>query len=188
MQKQLKLLRSFYQEHNRLPSYQEMLGLFGYRSKNSVYRLVQKLKNQGYLKKDSKGKLAPEERLFGVRLLGDVQAGFPSPAEEELADAISLDEYLITDKQSTFLLKVSGRSMTGAGINPGDLVLVERGREPRQNDIVVACVDNEWTIKRYIKRGRKIILKPENPRFRPIFPRQDLTFGGVVIGVIRKYK
>ena len=187
MEQKLKILRNFYTENNRLPSYQEMLGLFNYKSKNSVYRLVKKFINKGFVKKDTVGKLVADQSLFGIKILGSVEAGFPSPAEEELADAISIDEYLIPNKQSSFLLKVTGTSMIGAGINHGDLVIVEKGRDPRNHDIVVACVDNEWTIKRFFKKGIGILLKPENSRFKPIFAKQDLIIGGVVTGVIRKY-
>lgn len=187
MEKYVLKLQSFYAKHKRLPSYSEMLGLFSLKSKNSIYRLVKKFIETGIIKKDAVGKLTPTPKLFGVKILGDVQAGFPSPAEEELADAISLDDFLIKNRQATFLLKVSGLSMTGAGIHPGDLVVVERGREAKNNDIVVAEVDNEWTIKRFVKLNNKIVLMAENPKFKPIRPKQELNIGGVVVGVIRKY-
>ena len=67
------------------------------------------------------------------------------------------------------------------------LVVVERGRQAKNNDIIVASVDNEWTIKRLKKNGKQVILMPENPRFQPIYPKNDLVLGGVVVGVIRKY-
>ncbi|PIP31029.1 hypothetical protein COX25_01375, partial [bacterium (Candidatus Howlettbacteria) CG23_combo_of_CG06-09_8_20_14_all_37_9] len=73
----------------------------------------------------------------GIKILGTVEAGFPSPAEEELADTITLDDYLIRKKEATFILKVSGDSMIGAGIKPGDLVLIEKGRQARHGDIVI---------------------------------------------------
>src|SRR5437867_12859489 len=76
----------------------------------------------------------------------EVTAGFPSPAEEELADTMTLDEYLITNKEATYILKVNGESMIDAGILPGDLLLVKRGIDPRDGDIVIAQVDREWTM------------------------------------------
>jgi len=81
-----------------------------------------------------------------VPVLGTVIAGFPSPAEEELADTMTLDEYLITNKEATYILKVNGESMIDAGILPGDLLLVKRGIDPRDGDIVIAQVDREWTM------------------------------------------
>jgi len=123
-----------------------------------------------------------------VRLLGFVNAGFPSPAEEETVDLISIDEYLISNPHATFLLKVDGDSMLDAGIQPGDLVLIQKGLTPRQGDIVVACVDNQWTLKYFEKHKGKIILRAANRKYPPIEPRQELVIAGVVIANIRKYR
>ncbi len=122
------------------------------------------------------------------RLMGAVHAGFPSPAEEELIDTLSLDELLITNREASFLLKVTGDSMTGAGIMPDDLVIVERGRSPKSGDIVIAEVDGQWTMKYLRKRGESVLLVPANPRYKPISPRTRLTIAGVVTAVVRKYK
>lgn len=188
LHKRILLLRRFYEKNRRLPSYAEMLALFKVKSKNAIFRFTKKLIEAGFIAKDEAGRLTPAASLFGVKILGSVSAGFPSPAEEELADAISLDDYLIKNKQASFLLKVSGNSMQNAGIRPGDLVIVERGRDPKNNDIVVAEVDHEWTIKRFVKMNNKIVLMAENPRYKPIIPKQELNIGGVVVGVIRKYR
>jgi repressor LexA len=180
-------LIDFFEKHRRLPSYQEMLGLFCLRSKNAVYQVVQKFIKEDLIDKDSAGKLAPKSLLGSVKLLGDIEAGFPSPAEEELVDTISLDDYLIKNKNASFLLRVTGESMKNAGIVPGDLVIVDRGRTPHSRDIVVAEVDGEWTIKYFRKYGQKVVLVPANSRFRPITPKQNLRVAGVVVSVIRKY-
>lgn len=123
-----------------------------------------------------------------ARLLGAVEAGFPSPAEEELVDTLSLDELLIENRDASFLLKVSGDSMTGAGIMPGDLVIVDKGRPAKSGDIVIAQVDGEWTMKFLRKRGDAVLLVPANPRYQPIRPKQELKISGVVTAVVRKYK
>jgi repressor LexA len=125
---------------------------------------------------------------MGVKILGSIQAGWPSPAEEELVDTVSLDEYLIKHPEQTFLVKVTGDSMIDAGIHEGDLVLVERGRQPRHRDIVIAQVDNEWTMKYYEKAGREVRLMAANKKYPPIQPKEELNVGGVVVAVIRKYK
>ncbi|MDP3970815.1 MAG: transcriptional repressor LexA [bacterium] len=181
-------ITNFYTKHKRLPSYSEMLELFSLKSKNAVARIVQKLIEQEIVEKDNTNRLIPGKLLGGVRKLGTVEAGWPSPAEEELADAISLDEYLIENKEASFLLTVSGESMIGVGINPDDLVIVERGKPPRSGDIVVAEVDGEWTIKTYEKHGDNIRLLPANSKFKPIIPRESLHIAGVVTAVVRKYK
>ena len=120
--------------------------------------------------------------------MGYVEAGFPSVAEEELLDVISLDKYLITNRQATFLLEVSNDSMIEAGINPGDLVLVERGKSPKIGDVVVAEVDGNWTLKRFDKSKGRVVLVPANIKYKPIYPENTLSIGGVVVGVVRKYQ
>lgn len=185
----LAALRGFYRTEKRMPTYTEVMGLLGYRSKHAVYRLMRTLEAMGYVRRGAGGRLAFTGRMTGTtRLLGAVAAGFPSTAEEELADVLSLDEYLIRRPEATFMLTVSGDSMLDAGIHPGDIVLVERGREPRSGDIVVAQVDGEWTLKYYRKDRKGLRLEPANPKYRPIVPRQTLTVGGIVCGVVRKYE
>ena len=180
-------LREFYRREGRAPGYAEMLRLFGYRSKNAVYGLIQKLMAEGYARK-SGGKLALTSKLTAsIRLLGAVQAGFQSPAEEELVDTVTLDEYLVRRPEATFMLTVHGDSMIEAGIHPGDIVLVEKGVNPKPHDIVVAQVDDEWTIKYFMKDNAGIRLDPANPKYRFIRPKRTLNIGGVVRAVIRKY-
>lgn len=184
----LEKLRAFYRREFRLPSYAEMLPLLGYRSKNGIFRLLHRLCDLGYIRKDSGGKWAPRARWdLSIKWLGTIAAGFPSPAEEELVDLMSLDQFLVERPESTFLLTVSGDSMIDAGIHPGDLVLVERGRTPRNNDIVVAQVDEEWTLKYYVLDREGVRLDPANRNYKPIRPRRKLILGGVVRAMVRKY-
>ena len=183
----VRSLRKFFAEENRLPGYNEMLGLFGYRSKNAVFQVLAKLERLGYLTKKD-GKVAATGKLIGnIRLLGAVQAGFPSPAEEELLDTLSLDEFLIEKPDATFMLRVTGESMIDAGIHPGDMVLVERNATPKKNDIVIAQVDGEWTMKYFNRDRQGIRLDPANSRFKPIRPENSLEIAGIVRCVIRKY-
>lgn len=170
-----------------MPTYSEMIDLLGVKSKSVVHFWINKLLAKGLLEKDSRGFLKPTRRSLALPMVGDVAAGFPSPAEEELRDVISFDEYLITRPGSSFILTVSGDSMTGAGIMEGDLVIVERDREPRNGDIVIAEVDGEWTIKCFKKEGRNIILEAANPKYKTIKPKSELRLGGVVTAVIRRY-
>jgi SOS regulatory protein LexA len=180
-------LRAFLARENRMPGYTEMLSLFGYRSKNAVYGLLARLRELGYITK-ARGKIAPTARLTGgIRMLGAVQAGFPSPAEEELVDVLSLDEFLVKRPEATFLLTVSGDSMIDAGIMPGDIVLVEKGCTPRTGDIVIAQVDGEWTMKYFVKDRKGTRLEAANRKYKAITPEQSLVLGGVVRTVIRKY-
>ena len=170
-----------------MPSYSELMAVAGFRSKNAVYKLVQRMVAQDWLEKDATGKLLPGRSFSELPILGTVTAGFPSPAEEELADTMSLDEFLITNKEATYILKVNGESMIEAGILSGDLLLVERGAEPRDGDIVIAQVDREWTMKYFRKRGREVFLEAANKDFKPIYPTEELQIAAVVRAVIRKY-
>ena len=164
-----------------------MLHILGVRSKSVVHFWVNKLLAKGYLEKDARGYLRPARRSLALPMVGDIAAGFPSPAEEEIRDVISFDEYLIARPGSSFLLTVSGDSMIGAGIMEGDLVIVEKGREPRSGDIVIAEVDGEWTIKYFRKEGRSTIIEAADPKYKTIRPKSQLRIGGVVMAVIRKY-
>ena len=187
LQSVAKIMGAFFRNHRRMPSYAEMIDLFGVKSKSVVHFWINKLIEVGILEKDEKGHLAFTKNAFGISIVGSVQAGFPSPEEEELRDVISMDEYLITKPESSFLLKVSGDSMTGAGIMEGDLVIIEKGRPPKTGDIVIAEVDGEWTMKYFIRKGKTIVLEAANPKYPPIKPRSELRLGGVVTAVIRKY-
>ena len=171
-----------------MPSFSEIAKLAGFRSKNAVYKLINKLEKQKILQRDSKGRLIAGSIASPVKMLGTVEAGFPSPAEEELADNLSLDDLLINNREATFLLKVSGDSMSNAGILPGDMVLVDKGEVPKSGDIVIAEVDGEWTMKYLRKRGESVMLLPANPRYQPIKPKRELKIAGVVTAVVRKYK
>jgi repressor LexA len=182
-----KIMGTFFRDHRRMPSYAEMIDLFSVKSKSVVHFWINKLIEAGILEKDQKGHLAFTKNAFGIPMVGSVQAGFPSPEEEALRDVISMDEYLITKPESSFLLKVSGDSMTGAGIMEGDLVIVEKGRSPKTGDIVIAEVDGEWTMKYFHRKGKQIILEAANPKYPLIKPRSELRLGGVVTAVIRKY-
>ena len=186
-QDRIARLREFYCRNKRLPSYAEMMKLFGWQSKNSAFRFVEKCCGEGLLSRDRSGKLVPLRIQPAARVLGTVSAGFPSPAEEELIDTMSLDEYLIRRPEASFLLKVSGDSMTGAGLRPGDLVIVERGRAVKNGDIVIAQVDGEWTMKYYWKNSQGVTLKAANPKYPPIRPKEELVIAGIVVASVRKY-
>ncbi|MBF0505558.1 MAG: repressor LexA [Nitrospirae bacterium] len=188
MRSRVKDIAVFLDKNGRMPSFSEIGVMVGLHSKNAVFKLVNTLEQRGVIKRDRKGRLIPGSIGAPVRVLGTVEAGFPSPAEEELADTMSLDALLIQNPQATFLLKVSGDSMSGAGILPGDMVIVDKGQVPRSGDIVIAEVDGQWTMKYLKKRGDSVSLIPANPLYKPIRPKNELKIAGVVTAVVRKYK
>lgn len=187
LEKYKKQIIGFYHENRRMPDYAEIMRLLGFKSKNAVFKLVNKLKEDNFLNKDEKGKLIPKNLYGELKLLGQVEAGFPSPAEEELCDTMSLDEFLIKNKEATYMLKISGDSMKDAGIISGDMVLVDRSLTPVDGNIVIAEVDDQWTIKYFRKKGGEIYLEPANKNFPIIRPKEELKIAAVVKAVIRKY-
>jgi repressor LexA len=188
LRSRIKDISGFYSGKGRMPSFSEIGELTGLRSKNAVFKLVSKLALLGVVERDEKGRLIPRSIGSPVKILGTVEAGFPSPAEEALTDTLSLDDLLVQNREATFLLKVAGDSMSGAGILPGDMVLVDKGRVPKSGDIVIAEVDGEWTMKYLRKRGDSVTLIPANPKYQPIRPKKELKIGGVVTAVVRKYR
>jgi SOS regulatory protein LexA len=188
LRSRIREIARFYREKGRMPSFSEIGETVGLRSKNAVSKLVDKLEKLKIIGRDEKGRLIPGSIALPVKILGTVEAGFPSPAEEELVDTLSLNELLIQNPEATFLLKVSGDSMSGAGILPGDMVIVDKGQNPKSGDIVIAEVDGQWTMKYLRKRGEGVTLIPANPNYESIRPKSELRIAGVVTAVVRKYR
>lgn len=180
-------LESFYEDNKRMPTYSEMMKLFGFKSKNAVFKVVEKLIDAGLVAKDHLGRLVPSQTFGEVPMLGFVTAGFPATVEEEMADTVSLDELLIEKKAFTYMLEVDGDSMIEAHIAKGDMVLVEKCNSAKDGDIVIAEVDGEFTMKYLRKKGSRAWLEPANKNYKPIYPEHSLNINAVVKAVIRKY-
>ena len=117
-----------------------------------------------------------------------ISAGFPSPADDFKEYRISLDRTLVKNKEATFYAKVSGQSMINAGLDDGDLLIVDRSLEPKHNKIAVCFIDGEFTVKRLILKDDCVYLQPENPDYKPIKVTEDndLQIWGIVTHVIKK--
>lgn len=125
----------------------------------------------------------------GVPLLTEpVPAGFPSPAEDYVEDELDLHKELITNPAATYILEVSGDSMIGAGLQPGDRLIVDCSREPLPGKIVIAAIEGELTVKRLIKRRGRNLLKPENDKYDEIdiTDCENVDIRGVVTYVIHR--
>ena len=111
-----------------------------------------------------------------------VLAGFPSPAADHSQKRIDLNDHLVRNPEATFLFRVKGDSMTGAGIFEGDTLVVDRSLEAKHNDIVLAVLHSEFTVKRLYRRGGVVKLVAENPLYPPrvLKPDEELTVWGVV--------
>jgi repressor LexA len=180
----------YYKKNKRMPSYAEVCEICKLKSKNTAFNLIKKLESLGYVGRDSSGKILPKKvqnENTGVTLLGLVEAGFPTPSEESLQENISLDDWIITKKEASFMLKVKGDSMKDAGILDGDMVIVERTSNPKVGEIVVVEIDGSYTMKYLRKDSHGFYLEPANSKFKNIHPKENLNINAVVKAVIRKY-
>jgi len=183
----LASLQDYYARHRALPSYASIGQLLGLRSKSSVAAMVARLKLAGFVDSTPDKRLAPTRRFFERPLAVDpVHAGMPSHIDAAPPDALTIDDYLIERPSHTVLVRVKGDSMIDAGILDGDLVVVEKTPSAKRGDIVVAIVDNQFTLKRLdLDRGR-FVLKPENKGYPVIRPEGTLEIFGVMVGLVRK--
>ena len=117
-----------------------------------------------------------------------ISAGFPSPADDFKEIRISLDKELVKNKEATFYAKVSGDSMIGAGLDDGDLLVIDRSLDPENGKIVICLVDGEFTVKRIKKEKNRLYLMPENKKYKPIELKEgnELVIWGIVEYVIKK--
>lgn len=180
-------LQTFYSDNKRMPTYSEMMKLFHFKSKNAVFRVVEKLMDAGLVAKDHLGRLIPTKSFGEIQMAGLVTAGLPATVEEELTDTVNLDDMLVKNKSLTYMLEVDGDSMIDAHIEKGDMVLVERANTAKDKEIVIAEIDGEFTMKYFREKGNKRWLEPANKNYQPIYPEHSLNINAVVKAVIRKY-
>lgn len=181
-------LQDYYVRHQVLPSYSAVGRLIGFSSKASVARLVSRLKAEGFVESTPDRRLKPGRRFFERPVAESVQAGIPTPASDVAPDLLCIDEQLIANPSKTVLIKVKGDSMIDAGIHPGDTVVVEKRNSTNVGDIVVAIIDNEFTLKRFGRVKGRVVLRPENKAYPVIRPKGDAEIFGVVVGLFRKYR
>ena len=162
-----------------MPNITEMMELFDLSSRSSAFYASERLVEEGYANKDRTGKLVPAPGLFSVPRVGHIRAGFAAPAEEELADTVSIGEFLLQNPNATYLLTVEGDSMEGAGILSGDMVLFERTHDTKPGDIVVALTEDGYTLKYLRKRGARFYLEAANDRYPDIHPKEGQIVGKV---------
>lgn len=133
-------------------------------------------------------RFAPEWSIKVPLLQEYVPAGFPSPANDYLEKKLDLNEYLIQNPAATYFVRVEGSSMIDAGINSGDMLVVDRSVEPREGSVVVASINGEFTVKRVQRRADGLYLVSENSSFEPIKITEEMDFEiwGVVTHAIHQ--
>jgi hypothetical protein len=183
----LEKLQDYYAEHKVIPSYSVLATLWGISAKSWVSECVNRFKDAGFLDHTPDKQLKPGARFFERRLAtATVRAGLPNPALDDGYDMVTIDDYLVRVPSRTSLIKVRGDSMIDAGIHEGDLIVVEQQPNANIGDIVVAIVDDEFTVKYLDREKSQWILKPGNRAYPVIRPQGKLEIFGVMAGLIRK--
>src|SRR6476659_7456638 len=185
----LEKLQDYYAEHKVIPSYSVLATLWGISAKSWVSECVRRYEEAGYLDWTPDKQLKPGARFFERRLADStVQAGLPNPAISDGYDLITIDDYLVRVPSKTSLVRVKGDSMVDAGIHEGDLLVVEQQPNANLGDVVVAIVDNEFTVKILARERNEFVLKPANKAYPVIRPRGRLEIFGVVAGLTRRIR
>ncbi|MCZ2343085.1 MAG: transcriptional repressor LexA [Bacteroidales bacterium] len=188
-------IREFFRQHGYPPTAQELADLLGI-SAPSAHALVGQLVRKEYLRREplkARGlsiarelDMPPQVELVSVPIIGEVAAGIPILAQENVVGEVLVESSVVRGQQC-FALRIKGKSMIDAGIDDKDLVIVRRQPIAENNDIVVALLGDEATVKRLSIKGPRIELRPENQKFKPMVvePDDELRILGKVVAVRR---
>lgn len=176
------------------PSVREICDAVNLKSTSTVHGHLKRLEKKGLLKRDATKPRAleitdpdcPKKEMLHIPIIGRVTAGIPILATENIEDTFPVPTDYIKHNQELFMLKVIGNSMINAGINDGDLAIIEKNSVASNGDIVVALIDNDATIKTFYKERDHIRLQPENDTLSPIIVN-DCTILGKLVGLFRAY-
>lgn len=187
--KHLAMLQGYYAQHRVLPSYARLMSLLGFASKSAVKKVLERLEGAGMLERTSDGDWSPSDRFFERAIASQpVPAGMPVSADGVDLEPMTIDRFLIQQPAQTVLIRVKGDSMVEAGIHDGDLAVVERKSDAPVGSIVVAVVDDQFTLKTLARDQTGYHLLPANPNYPVIRPAGRLELYGVLVGLVRKYK
>lgn len=191
LNKVLDYITSYTEEYGFPPSVREIGSALSIKSTATTYYYIEKLKDQGHLKKTKAKNRALEVlgknkiSFKSVPLVGKITAGAPITAIENIEEYVPIPSNMFKSND-LFMLSVSGESMIEAGILDGDVIIVNRQNYAENGDIVVALMENEATVKRFFKKEGYYILRPENKNMQDIVVK-ELVILGVVDGLLRKY-
>lgn len=185
----LAKLQDYYVDWKSIPSYAKLCEVFGIASKSWVKTILGRLSDAGFIERTPDGVWVPTRQFFARPLAeSSVQAGMPVAVTATQGEFFVIDELLIDTPSKTTLIPVRGDSMIEAGIHDGDIAVVEKRMTANVGDIVVAIVDNEFTLKTLDKERGHFILRPANQAYSVIRPQGTLEIFGVLVGLIRKYR
>lgn len=189
----LQFLKDFLREKGYPPSVREIGKAVGLKSSSTVHGYLSKLEEYGFIRRDPTKPRAidlleekPWEKTVNIPLVGNVTAGEPILAEENIQDVFSFPQGLLGTQDKTFMLRVQGESMIKAGIFDGDYIMVREQDTANDGDIVVALIEKESaTVKRFFKEKDRIRLQPENDTMEPFY-ETEVEILGKVIGIYRQ--
>lgn len=186
-QEKTETLRQFIRGGGIIATLEQIREMFAYANRMSAKLFLERLVKDGFLRLENKQYL-PTENLTGYPFFESVRAGLPFTPGGEADKHVNIDEYLIEHPATTYLVRVKGDSMEGAGIREGDVVVVDRSLGAKNHDIVIASIDGEVTLKYFERKAGVIHLVPANPKYSTIIAPEGTELLGVVVGSIRKYK
>ncbi len=186
-QKILEFIKQSIRERQMPPTMHEIAEHMGYRSDNAAYQHLTALKRKKFISLEGVSRGIRLLKPSGIPIVGQVAAGAPILAEQNIEDYLPYDVGVFKPR-ADFLLRVRGMSMCDVGIVDGDLLVVHKTPVATRNQIVVARIGEEVTVKRFCQRGSIITLSPENSEFKPIridLRKQDVVIEGIMAGLIR---
>lgn len=189
-----EFLKNYTENKGYPPSVREICEAVSLKSTSTVHGHLKRLEKKGLIKRDpTKPRaleivefLQPKREMINIPIVGNITAGTPILATENIEDTFTLPLDFIKHNNELFMLRVSGNSMINAGINDGDLAIIEKTQHASNGDIVVALIDDSSTIKRFFKENDHIRLQPENDAMLPMIV-DDCKILGKLVGIFRAY-
>ena len=189
-----EFLKNYTENKGYPPSVREICEAVSLKSTSTVHGHLKRLEKKGLIKRDpTKPRaleiiefLQPKREMINIPIVGNITAGTPILATENIEDTFTLPLDFIKHNNELFMLRVSGNSMINAGINDGDLAIIEKTQHASNGDIVVALIDESSTIKRFFKENNHIRLQPENDAMLPMIV-DDCKILGKLVGIFRSY-
>ncbi|MDO5040411.1 transcriptional repressor LexA [Clostridium sp.] len=189
-----EFLKNYTENKGYPPSVREICEAVSLKSTSTVHGHLKRLEKKGLIKRDpTKPRaleiiefLQPKREMINIPIVGNITAGTPILATENIEDTFTLPLDFIKHNNELFMLRVSGNSMINAGINDGDLAIIEKTQHASNGDIVVALIDDSSTIKRFFKENDHIRLQPENDAMLPMIV-DDCKILGKLVGIFRSY-